>query len=381
MISVNKINEKTKTTFFKRFYSSIFIFLYLLIYFVLALLSDRNYSWTPLIDHLYIQQAIAIVLLVWLLPLVWIASYEMNKVIFDNHKIIRITLTIIFNICVYAPTISYFIYQYEFLDVNYLMTINYHYMIKLFGTCLGCSYFVALVILFFLLAFLKKVNFKNCLYTILIFTFLIGFFIGLLYFTFIRSWITSLLLMLIVFLSDTFAYVGGVLFGKTKLAPKTSPNKTVEGLIFGLVIATIVIMLIIFGLSYVPIKPKNDMILKSQNVLYNIFGLDFSNSNKTNLTLHKQVLWWICTTVAFLFLSLISTIGDLVFSATKRNYDTKDYSNLIPGHGGLLDRIDSHSFVITIMFIFTLVITGSLQDENLFPSIQKVFVEISSSIV
>ncbi|RCT49750.1 phosphatidate cytidylyltransferase, partial [Ureaplasma urealyticum] len=56
MISVNKINEKTKTTFFKRFYSSIFIFLYLLIYFVLALLSDRNYSWTPLIDHLYIQQ-------------------------------------------------------------------------------------------------------------------------------------------------------------------------------------------------------------------------------------------------------------------------------------------------------------------------------------
>ncbi|RCJ02772.1 phosphatidate cytidylyltransferase, partial [Ureaplasma urealyticum] len=219
------------------------------------------------------------------------------------------------------------------------------------------------------------------LYTILIFTFLIGFFIGLLYFTFIRSWITSLLLMLIVFLSDTFAYVGGVLFGKTKLAPKTSPNKTVEGLIFGLVIATIVIMLIIFGLSYVPIKPKNDMILKSQNVLYNIFGLDFSNSNKTNLTLHKQVLWWICTTVAFLFLSLISTIGDLVFSATKRNYDTKDYSNLIPGHGGLLDRIDSHSFVITIMFIFTLVITGSLQDENLFPSIQKVFVEISSSIV
>jgi len=96
--------------------------------------------------------------------------------------------------------------------------------------------------------------------------------------------------MMIVFLSDTFAYVGGVLFGKTKLAPKISPNKTVEGLIFGLVIATIVIMLIIFGLSYLPIKPKNGIVLKSQNVLYNIFGLDFSSSNEKNLTLHKQAL-------------------------------------------------------------------------------------------
>ncbi|RCT49023.1 phosphatidate cytidylyltransferase [Ureaplasma parvum] len=376
MISVNKINEKTKNTFFKRFYSSIFIFLYLLIYFVLALLADRNYNWTPLINNLYIQQGIAIVLLIWLLPLICIGSYEMNKVIFDNNKITLIILTIVFNICIYTTTISYFIYQYEFLNIKYLLTINYHYVIKLFGACLGCSYFVTLVILFFFLAFLKKINFKNCLYTILIFRFLRVFFLGLLYFTFIRSWITSLLLMMIVFLSDTFAYVGGVLFGKTKLAPKISPNKTVEGLIFGLVIATIVIMLIIFGLSYLPIKPKNGIVLKSQNVLYNIFGLDFSSSNEKNLTLHKQALWWICTIVAFLFLSLISTIGDLVFSAIKRNYHTKDYSNLIPGHGGLLDRIDSHSFVISIMFIFTLLITGSLQDENLFPNIQKFFIQL-----
>lgn len=156
MISVNKINEKTKNTFFKRFYSSIFIFLYLLIYFVLALLADRNYNWTPLINNLYIQQGIAIVLLIWLLPLICIGSYEMNKVIFDNNKITLIILTIVFNICIYTTTISYFIYQYEFLNIKYLLTINYHYVIKLFGACLGCSYFVTLVILFFFLAFLKK---------------------------------------------------------------------------------------------------------------------------------------------------------------------------------------------------------------------------------
>ena len=118
-------------------------------------------------------------------------------------------------------------------------------------------------------------------------------------------------------ISDTFALFGGKLFGKTKLAPHISPNKTIEGLICGLVTGT----LSGFGVYY---------ILKA-------------------FSLALIPLW--AVVLAALISSVAGAIGDLAASCIKREAGIKDYSNLIPGHGGMMDRIDSELFSIPAVYI------------------------------
>lgn len=115
--------------------------------------------------------------------------------------------------------------------------------------------------------------------------------------------------VLITIMSDTFAHFFGTKIGRYKLAPDISPNKTVEGLIGGLFFGTF--MGVMFFQTFI-------------NTEANIFVL----------------------TIVSLMLSLIAEFGDLVFSAIKRNFDVKDYGNIMPGHGGVLDRLDSIIFAI-----------------------------------
>ncbi len=118
-----------------------------------------------------------------------------------------------------------------------------------------------------------------------------------------------MLLILIPILTDTFAYVTGKLVGKHKMSPTVSPNKTWEGFFGGLVLSTFV-----------------------STILYvNIF--DFSG----NL---------FAVIVSIMFLSFIGEVGDLVESSIKRHFGVKDIGNIMPGHGGVLDRLDSILFVI-----------------------------------
>ena len=117
--------------------------------------------------------------------------------------------------------------------------------------------------------------------------------------------------------SDTFALFGGRLFGKTKLAPHISPNKTIEGLVCGIVMGT----LSGFGVYY---------ILKA-------YALDVIP------------LWAVL--LAALLSSIAGAIGDLAASSIKREAGIKDYSNLIPGHGGMMDRIDSELFSIPVIYL------------------------------
>ena len=120
-------------------------------------------------------------------------------------------------------------------------------------------------------------------------------------------------LILIFILTDTFALFCGMAFGKHKLIPHVSPNKTWEGSIGGTLIATI-------GVS----------------VFYHY--------------LVSPVTWKIV--LGILILSGIGQIGDLIFSKIKRENNIKDFSNLIPGHGGILDRLDS---TITIMLGYLII--------------------------
>ena len=116
-----------------------------------------------------------------------------------------------------------------------------------------------------------------------------------------------LLVFIAAWVTDTFAYFTGFLFGKHKLIPKISPKKTVEGAIGGVIFC--VIAFIIYGI----------IVGKVAGARMNLVSLS----------------------VVGLFMSAMSMVGDLIASSIKRTYGIKDFSNLFPGHGGVLDRFDS----------------------------------------
>ncbi len=113
-----------------------------------------------------------------------------------------------------------------------------------------------------------------------------------------------LFVCLIVWAADSGAYFSGKSLGKHKMAPAVSPNKTIEGLVGGVIAAMIVGWL-----------------------FADWFAIEFSSLSIMLLTILLTVV--------------ISVLGDLVESMFKRVSGIKDSSNIIPGHGGILDRIDS----------------------------------------
>lgn len=132
----------------------------------------------------------------------------------------------------------------------------------------------------------------------------------LVWYVFITSWMT-----------DVFAYLVGKSIGKHHFTD-VSPKKTIEGCIGGTIGATICVMLYTF-------------------VLNKFVGLDIN---------------YIIILFAGILLSIIGQIGDLSASVIKRYAGIKDYSNLIPGHGGMLDRIDSLIFIAPFAYFMLLII-------------------------
>lgn len=123
--------------------------------------------------------------------------------------------------------------------------------------------------------------------------------------------------LIITFMGDAFAYFSGRFFGKHKLAPRVSPKKTWEGAIGSFFLTTALAI----GLHFVM----------------------FENA---------EVKWdWYITGAIGAFLMIIGVIGDLAFSAIKRYFGLKDFSNLIPGHGGILDRLDSLIFTSLAFYL------------------------------
>ncbi len=121
-----------------------------------------------------------------------------------------------------------------------------------------------------------------------------------------------------IWTNDTFAYLVGKNFGKRKLFPSVSPKKTTEGFLGGIVFTIICSML----LSKYYIETKNSYI-------------------------------WIIISI---IISIFSTLGDLIESKFKRVAEIKDSGNIMPGHGGILDRLDSIIFVIPFINLFYLIL-------------------------
>jgi phosphatidate cytidylyltransferase len=125
----------------------------------------------------------------------------------------------------------------------------------------------------------------------------------------------AITLILLVQFSDIFAYFGGKFFGKYKLFPKISPNKTLEGFLFSLLGVALALTI---SKLYIGSITQDWLIIAG--VLWPLFGL-FTNA------------------------------GDLVFSKIKRSHSLKDFSNILPGHGGILDRIDNLIFCAPLAYI------------------------------
>ena len=158
----------------------------------------------------------------------------------------------------------------------------------------------------------KKVGGKGALFT------LAGLCYPCLLFAVIMSisvcsiWLETLILAcLSTWVCDSFALFGGMLFGKHKVAPAVSPNKTVEGCICG-ALSSIITGVLVYYLFFCFISP---------------------------------LPLWLCVGTA-LVSSTMGQIGDLAESLMKRMIGIKDFSNLIPGHGGMFDRADSLLFSI-----------------------------------
>ena len=137
--------------------------------------------------------------------------------------------------------------------------------------------------------------------------------------------------------TDVFALVFGLLFGKHKMAPTISPKKTWEGAIGGTLTALVVGVAFIITYEYLPKTINKEGIVFFENIF------DFQN-----FSLAGRIFFSIILT---LFLSVCSQIGDLVASKLKRTYGIKDYSNIFPGHGGVLDRFDSAFFASAIFIL------------------------------
>ncbi len=132
-----------------------------------------------------------------------------------------------------------------------------------------------------------------------------------------------LLVFLFAWCSDTFAYFTGVFLGKHKLCPALSPKKTVEGAVGGIVGCMLSIA-----------------------VACLIEGITFGDS-----------AFWILTLTSPIF-SVLGMVGDISASYIKRHSGIKDYGNIMPGHGGVLDRFDSVLLIAPVFYslIYTLFI-------------------------
>lgn len=134
-------------------------------------------------------------------------------------------------------------------------------------------------------------------------------------------------IFIIAFGSDTCAYFAGITFGKRKVTPVLSPNKSLEGFIGGMLGSVIIVFIYTYLLS-----------------AFSLVHIEFSFALLVKLF------------ILGLIGAFVSQIGDLLASAIKRTNGIKDFGNLMPGHGGVLDRFDSILMVSPFVYFYIILV-------------------------
>ncbi len=192
----------------------------------------------------------------------------------------------------------------------------------------GVSYIMCYVYMIIMLSVIvfchKKISFKDFAYTFsmtLIITVSLNSIVLLKQVDESHSTMFLVMSMATPWLGDAGAYFVGVLTGKHKLCPNISPKKTIEGAVGGVIICIITSCTALFLFEW---------------IIYSDLKINYLNA----------------AIVSFVG-ALLSIIGDLSFSVIKRSYAVKDYGDLIPGHGGILDRFDSVIFFAPFLYIIS----------------------------
>ncbi|MDV3153459.1 MAG: phosphatidate cytidylyltransferase [Candidatus Phytoplasma australasiaticum] len=282
-----------------------------------------------ILKHLYHQQIIKIqnrpILHNYIKKIFFLNNLNLNNIP-NNSIILFIFLMIICFLYIY------FIYKKKFKTIQLSYTLNYLIIIKgLYYLISNINNFIMfnipLYISFcYIFFFIHKNNyllynelFKN----IAIFIYILLGSISIFSLMLINPKII-LYLFIITISSDSFAFLGGVFWGKTPLCYHISPNKTKEGFLCGILFTLIII-----------------------NTFFNVMN---------------KISYFIVFSILTIISSIISQIGDLIVSKFKRNLNIKDFSNFIPEHGGLLDRFDSILFLS--IFIILIIISPWSQSIN-----------------
>ena len=159
---------------------------------------------------------------------------------------------------------------------------------------------------------------------------------------FIDPYLISIILIL-SWCFDTFAFFIGVKFGKHKILPSVSPKKSWEGFLGGLIFTILIFKFLILDmLSSIKMIDKSNKLIETIQYKLN------------NEPLHQIFTQEENVYIGILILSITATTGDFMASYYKRQAGVKDSSNLIPGHGGMIDRMDSFLITIPIIYILSL---------------------------
>jgi phosphatidate cytidylyltransferase len=254
----------------------------------------------------------------WLLTLVTylffsLAAYELIKLINTDSKekkLFTITTTIAGILLIIFQLLIYF----KFKDFSFFnIAINNFSTISSFIALLIVPFFIFLLLETIYLLFYSKISINN-FFKFLSFLFF-WIIVPIISVQFLNTFNHLLITVVCIWVFDTMAYVMGVLLGKHTLAKNISPKKTIEGVIYGAIL-TYVIFIIYFSF----IEKRTD-------------------------------LYWIVAIIPFL-----ATMGDLLESKLKREIGVKDSGNILPGHGGMLDRLDSILFTVPFVTFLNLLI-------------------------
>ncbi|WP_326909170.1 phosphatidate cytidylyltransferase [Sedimentibacter sp. MB31-C6] len=215
-----------------------------------------------------------------------IAIYELSKTLFNSGFKYGAIINYLFAISLFVAKINDYLIYFNFILFLY---ISFNFVMFIFN---------------------KKINLKIMSQIIFVGSYVVFFMYHMILMNNSKFvWIVYI----IAFGSDTFAYFTGKLFGRHKLYPQVSPNKTIEGAIGGILGCTII----------------------------SLFYFDYLRINK-----------YIYIIIFSVSASVFSMLGDLAASKIKREYKIKDFGNFLPGHGGILDRFDSVLFVAPVVYYF-----------------------------
>lgn len=253
---------------------------------------------------------------VWGIPLLLILSYVGSYYFFGLILIINGMMLIEF----FSIYQSKEIYSYKWLALflgTLLLIITFYGLLSKLNLIILAS---ASIIFLSLLFKQKGISTYNMAFTLAGLIYISGFLAALLYLRLHFEALTAnsmqvsyaggrflVILWVSIWICDTAAYFGGRAFGRHKLAPVISPNKTIEGGIFGLVFG--ILSFVLLGGLLLP-------------------------------RLQSEYLW-----ISGTIVGVLGQLGDLVESRFKRDTGVKDTSTILPGHGGFLDRFDSLIFV------------------------------------